>query len=342
MDYSRRDFVAASAAAPLLRAVPGREPSFRRHFREDHDVDLPDWGPYGNRYIGISHIADQGRGLRFDLSVFPGYYRRKVTIPHGRWESDFHPWEASADLTYYAFRHQLEWKDRVYCEAAYSRISDQARLIRCDCVNATPRHQNLVINYIAYLVFPRARFEARVPEGALWIHALDYAHFAFATARPQDHLTYDGLLRGEGFADGFTGGSGVSRGFGRERGDAIDYRIELPAAIGDAVVIVRHRVAKGDTARVSLRPLIRDPIVLEGTGEFRTTEAGDLDLFATAGGAYKPVDLVFNDLQPKNGIIEIRLTASPKGGCRAEAILQALEIGPGDGGTGAIPRPASR
>ena len=124
MDLTRRDFVTAGAAVPLAGGAPGAAPapSYRRHFRDDHDADLPAWGPYTNRYIGISHVADPRRGLRFDLAVFPGYYRRKVTIPNGRWESDFHPWEAAADLNYYSFRHQLEWKDRVYCDASSTRM----------------------------------------------------------------------------------------------------------------------------------------------------------------------------------------------------------------------------
>ena len=53
------------------------------------------------------------------------------------------------------------------------------------------------------------------------------------------------------------------------------------------------------------------------------------------------MDLVFNDLAPLNGIIEVRLTGAERleGGktVRGEAFLQALEIGPGDGGRGARP-----
>src|SRR5438132_1283728 len=281
MDVSRREFVKVSAATPLAQVLPAADR--RRSFRDDHDVDLPAWGPYTNRYIGISHVADQRRGLRFDVGIFPGYYRRKVTIPHGLWESDFYPWESSADLNYYSFRHQLEWKDRVYCDASYSHISDQARLIRCDCVNATARPQNLVINYIGYLTFPGARHEVLLPAGALWIDALDYKRLTFATSRPQDNLTYDGLFRGEAVDPGFVGGSGVGKGFGLERGDIIDYGIELPAAIPAAVVIIRYRVAKGATARVSMQPLITQTISLEGTGEFRTMA---ISCGALAAGRY--------------------------------------------------------
>jgi hypothetical protein len=63
------------------------------------------------------------------------------------------------------------------------------------------------------------------------------------------------------------------------------------------------------------------------------------DVSATAGGIGRAVDLVFNDLEPRNGIIEVRLTGGERlesgKAMRGEAFLQALEIGPGDGGRGA-------
>lgn len=59
----------------------------------------------------------------------------------------------------------------------------------------------------------------------------------------------------------------------------------------------------------------------------------DMDIQATAGGQAKAVDLVFNDVMPSHGIIEVRLWNNHDG----EAVLQALEVGSGDGGTGAVP-----
>jgi hypothetical protein len=65
------------------------------------------------------------------------------------------------------------------------------------------------------------------------------------------------------------------------------------------------------------------------------------DVAATAGGINRAVDLVFNDLQPRNGMIELRFL----GGVRrnqgstgfGEAFVQAMAVGPGDGGQGATP-----
>ena len=91
---------------------------------------LPPWGPYTKTYNGISHIADLERGLRFDLSVFPGHYRREVMVPNVNWESGFHPWEAAPDLSFLSYRYELVWKDRVYCDVSFSTLSDRARLVR--------------------------------------------------------------------------------------------------------------------------------------------------------------------------------------------------------------------
>ena len=63
-----------------------------------------------------------------------------------------------------------------------------------------------------------------------------------------------------------------------------------------------------------------------------------LDVAATAGGPDRAVDLVFDDIEPRNGVIDLRFTggdatAKPPG----EAFVQAIEVGPGPGGKGAAP-----
>ena len=56
--------------------------SYFKEISNTHDLSLPDWGPYTKKYIGISHIPDNQKGIRFDLSVFPGLYRRKINVPN--------------------------------------------------------------------------------------------------------------------------------------------------------------------------------------------------------------------------------------------------------------------
>lgn len=50
------------------------------------------------------------------------------------------------------------------------------------------------------------------------------------------------------------------------------------------------------------------------------------------------VDLVFNNLEPKDGIIEVRFVGDFIDGQRQDAMVQAIEVGPGDGGEGATPK----
>jgi hypothetical protein len=62
---------------------------------------------------------------------------------------------------------------------------------------------------------------------------------------------------------------------------------------------------------------------------------GDMDIAATAGGLGRAVDLAFNDIRPKNGVISIRLWNRLSG----EAMIQAIEVGPRAGPAGAKPVP---
>ncbi|MFA6543113.1 MAG: malectin domain-containing carbohydrate-binding protein [Limisphaerales bacterium] len=63
-----------------------------------------------------------------------------------------------------------------------------------------------------------------------------------------------------------------------------------------------------------------------------------LDVAATAGGPDRAADLVFNGITPRNGIIEVHFkSARVADGSRGEAFVQALELGPGDGGKGVQP-----
>ena len=58
----------------------------------------------------------------------------------------------------------------------------------------------------------------------------------------------------------------------------------------------------------------------------------NMDIIQTAGGKNKAVDLVFNNISPSNGTIEIRFV-----GNIGKAFVQAIEVGQGNDGTGAVP-----
>jgi hypothetical protein len=66
-----------------------------------------------------------------------------------------------------------------------------------------------------------------------------------------------------------------------------------------------------------------------------------LDVWATAGGINKAVDVVYNDIHPQNGVVAVRFVGSKVNGCQQDAMLQALEIGPGEGEAGSTPKTIS-
>jgi hypothetical protein len=77
-----------------------------------------------------------------------------------------------------------------------------------------------------------------------------------------------------------------------------------------------------------------NPLLLDGTTVLINGEecVKDMDVEKTAGGLNRAVDLVFNGIRPKNGIIEVRFR-----NCVGMAAVQAIEVGPGDGGEGITP-----
>ena len=219
---------------------------------ESHDLALPAWGPYTKKYSGISHIPAAGDGVRFDLAVFPGLYRRRVDVPNVTFESGYHVWKAAPDRTCYTLRHELEWKDRVYADISFAPLGEDARLIRAELCNRSGTFQDLVLHYMASAWDPqpsRPRFDIRgadirLPQGAVCLAANDYDDLQFAVPRPLDHLGFDGLRRAEEAVEGFTNGYGVGDGFGgaggrgpfgrmipNGKGDQVWYTFSLPESL---------------------------------------------------------------------------------------------------------------
>lgn len=245
------------------------------HLAGTHDLkQLSSWGPYTKKYIGVSHIADSEKGLRFDLSVFPGFYRRKVDVPNAMWESGYHPWEAAPDLSWYTHRHELEWKDQVYTDISYSELPGNARLIRCELVNRTQASQNVVLHYMASMHFPQVRghgdllqnVRPELPEErAIWTDALDYDSLSFTTPRPSDNLVYDGFFRGEARGQQLVGGSALR--FGQETGDSVTYTVMLEEPLKQAELLLRYRMKEGQRLRLQVSGASDASIEIHGTDE---------------------------------------------------------------------------
>lgn len=242
---------------------------------KSHDLRLPAWGPYTKRYSGISHIPAIERGLRFDLAVIPGHYRRQMVIPNVKWESGHHAWEASSDLTYYSYRYELEWKDRVYVDAAFCEVDSDTRLVRCEFVNNTDQPQNLMFHLVASMHFPPVRtysdeplavVRAVLPVDAIWVDALDYRELNFATPRATDGLVEDGFLRAEVRAHGMVDGTGIGRGFGAEAGDEVLFQIPSEWPEEETTMWLRYSLHAGSSpARLRLQFGGAMDVELDGT-----------------------------------------------------------------------------
>ena len=280
--------------------------------KNSYNLQLPDWGPYTKKYLGISHIADQKRGIRFDLSVFPGYYRRNVKIPNVRWESDYHPWEAASDLKYYSNRHQLEWKDNLYCDISYSEIDDHSRLIRCNCVNQTDSIQNIVMHFMGYINFPQKRsYKINAAADSVWINALEYIELKYSNPSPQDNLMPDGLLRGEVHEPDFIEGKGLGRDFGKDKDDRVNYKFKLEKDIDDAVLIIRYKKDSEQVLNFNLEGIIEKEIKFPTAENVRTKmiQLGNLKegeqkikLISTGGSEIEIDGLLITALKDKNKV----------------------------------------
>jgi len=209
-------------------------------------------------------------------------------VPNAKWESGYHPWEAAPGLGYYSYRYELEWKDQVYCDVSFTALGDDehARLVRCEYVNNSDLDQNLVLHFVAYLNFPPVRpysdepiqpCQVSLPEGALWLDAIDYDDLGFAVSRPTDNLVYEGWRRAEVRGHGFVGGAAVGMGFGADRGDWMVLAARLERPVPDAVLLVRYRAPHGPAA-FTLEGLTDGPLDLPASADLcvQAVPLGDL------------------------------------------------------------------
>ena len=167
------------------------------------DLTLPHWGPYNKEYLGVCHMADPERGATFNVELFPGFFRRRVLVSHSTSDNGLKMWGANAALTRFSYRYELEWKDAVYCDADFVITNDCRCDITCTFVNNTKLPQSVNMNLCASLQYPtvkegrdvvgyRAVDTAVLPEGCVFVDAVDYRHIVCAEV-----LASDGRYLGE-------------------------------------------------------------------------------------------------------------------------------------------------
>ena len=218
---------------------------------KNHDLSLPNWGPYSKRYAGISHVAEAHHGLRFDFSVFPGLYRRRLDVPSATWESGWHPWECAPNFESVTFRHELIWKDQLYLDVTYVQLlNGEGALVRCEFVNAMDRPVPVSLHAVATMQFPSVdnftqRPMRRIETQGDWLnkavlkHPIDYEAVEFAVRLPGDALVADGLLRGEIRRQDVLDGSALGGRFGGDAGDRVRYQFRLERGLRRAVLVIR-------------------------------------------------------------------------------------------------------
>lgn len=295
---NRRDFIVRSsllataglASRPLFgRASPALP---RAHsaaqFPSWRDLGLPAWGPYTKEYAGISHIPDADRGLRFDLSVFPGLYRRRQTVPSVNTDTGFYAWSADPNLRTYTLRHVLDGLDSLFADITYA-AHDGGRVIRTRLVNRTAHPQQVALHFLASLHFPEIGpyrqpalrpAEVVLPPGAAWIDGSHYRELVLDEDSPLRHLPDNAEVWGEVRGDGLVHGVALGKGFGARPGHQVVYAVPAGFDPAESVALLRYRLAPG--ARTTLRATgaYAGELTLEGDGELHLAglPAGDRSL----------------------------------------------------------------
>jgi hypothetical protein len=127
--------------------------------------------------------------------------------------------------------------------------------------------------------------------------------------------------------------------------DLYEYGVHAPefivnVTVGPGTYFVRLKLAEHEYSQANQRAM---DIFINGE-----QKVARFDVLATGAAivtndrpehdrhpAATAVDLVFDGVKPKNGVIAIRLVGDTVRGRRTEAMLQALEVGQGNGGEGA-------
>lgn len=190
-----------------------------------YSLNLPEWGPYNKQYLGAAHIADKKKGLRFDLNLFPGYFRRSVMSVRDLADSGVKMMGASKKLTRFIYRYELEWKDKVYIEADF-KSENNVMTVKCDFVNNTQRGESLSLNAVMSMKGCTQNHNSILPDdvnviNGLWVDALDYSDIKLS-----QKIALDGLYLGESRASGFVGGSFISSRLFSKKGDSVSYKFD--------------------------------------------------------------------------------------------------------------------
>ncbi len=225
---------------------------------------MPVWGPYSKKYMGLSKIIEElaDVGARFDFSVHPTLWNSATPVPNVTVPSNYHLWNCKSDYSYFSYRYELMWKDQVFADVSFSKIKEDAYLMRCEFFNHTPLSQNCILNVFSVLEFPYPTYcRVNTPEKCVLKTANDYDEYTYKVSRPWDEENPDGMFKGM-FADkDFYMGKGLGdrcenyhvhflnlKPFGCEKGDKVSYTLNVEEETFEKPVLaVRYKtVTDGD------------------------------------------------------------------------------------------------
>lgn len=266
----------------------------KSYFNNSHDISsLPLWGPYSKKYAGISHIADINKGIRFDFSVMPGYYRNKQFIPHVLFESGYYPWLITPDLDKVTYRYELEWKDKVFCDVTYHLVSDSSVFVQIDCNNNTSVNQNLMINLFSYIDYENNRpmYKFIGNKNLQWYKAIDYKENEPIRKTPQYGLIYDGKRRNEEYSACSISGFVIGSGFAKDKGDKISYTIDIYEGQENGIIAFRHNTPIGKEVTFNVSGISDTIVCFKGEGKYvlskikyKNKKAGKYEIKLTSEG----------------------------------------------------------
>lgn len=244
--------VANLVAQPAPTIYTKWEPGFTHSLQHTHDMALPAWGPYSTKFNGISHVPAKNDGIRFDVIVQPSlYFRNVIPLASTQRESGYHPWDASADLSYFAYRFQLEWKDQVYCDVSFSKVDENSRLIRAAYVNNTNRPRSMALNIFTSIQYPYQKRVAIVkPHDIKFYQASDYLDFTDSIKAFNYNLVYDGQLRGQIKDENAASKTAIVAG--KNPGEQLSFRLKNDRNMRQGVILIRYRSVDNDDAQLSI------------------------------------------------------------------------------------------
>ncbi len=292
---------------------------------------FPAWGPYSKKYMGLSRIADHKfkNGIRFDFTVVPAIFGTSINIPNVTVPSGCHPWSASGDYSFFSYRFDLEWKDKVYADVSFSKIDDDAILVRTEIVNNAEIMQNCLINFFSSIEYPYAYCTRLVtPSKCIYKDATDYDEYVYNTSRPWDEENPDGLKKGEFRSPDFVNESGLGDRvgkwhmphryippFGAEKGDRVSYTLNIKEDFQQPVLLIRYRTSdihyeQGQMVGVNLIPGEKDALfTLNGEKELLFSATDELKVLSTDLDEIKKGKLELSLVSQGTGAVEIDFIA---------------------------------